>query len=128
MSKIYRRPMFRGGGKVSSYGNGIATGLADGGRPGYETGGDIMSKISGANTLFTGDGGGAKKKIFGIEIPGTGEALDRDGNPYDPKYIQEELNKIHLQQIQEYLRLRKNSFKLIESLVYFKWTFLQFGH
>ena len=85
--------MFRGGGKVSSYGNGIATGLADGGRPGYETGGDIMSKISGANTLFTDGGGGAKKKIFGIEIPGTGEALDRDGNPYDPKYIQEELNK-----------------------------------
>ena len=31
MSKILRRPMFRGGGKVSSYGNGIATGLADGG-------------------------------------------------------------------------------------------------
>ena len=27
MSKIYKRPMFRGGGKVSSYGNGIATGL-----------------------------------------------------------------------------------------------------
>ena len=93
MSKIYKRPMFRGGGKVSSYGNGIATGLADGGRVSYETGGDIMSKISGANTLFTGDGGGAKKKIFGIEIPGTGEALDREGNPYDPKYIQEELNK-----------------------------------
>ena len=34
MSKILRRPMFRGGGKVSSYGNGIATGLADGGMPG----------------------------------------------------------------------------------------------
>ena len=31
MSKILNRPMFRGGGKVSSYGNGIATGLADGG-------------------------------------------------------------------------------------------------
>ena len=31
MSKILRRPMFRGGGKVSSYGNGIATGLANGG-------------------------------------------------------------------------------------------------
>ena len=31
MSKIYKRPMFRGGGKVSSYGNGIATGLANGG-------------------------------------------------------------------------------------------------
>lgn len=33
MSRILRRPMFRGG-KVSSYGNGIATGLADGGMPG----------------------------------------------------------------------------------------------
>ena len=32
MSKIYKRPMFRGGGKVSSYGNGIASGLADGGK------------------------------------------------------------------------------------------------
>jgi len=31
MSRILRRPMFRGGGKVSSYGNGIATGLAGGG-------------------------------------------------------------------------------------------------
>jgi len=31
--------MFRGGGKVSSYGNGIATGLADGGRVGFEHGG-----------------------------------------------------------------------------------------
>ena len=45
MSRIYRRPMFRGGGKVSSYGNGIATGLADGGRVGYETGGNILSNI-----------------------------------------------------------------------------------
>ena len=33
MSKILRRPMFRGGGRVSSYGNGIASGLADGGMP-----------------------------------------------------------------------------------------------
>jgi len=31
MSRILRRPMFRGGGKVSSYGTGIASGLADGG-------------------------------------------------------------------------------------------------
>jgi len=35
MSKIYRRPMFRGGGTVSSYGNGIASGL------GYAKGGTI---------------------------------------------------------------------------------------
>ena len=40
MSKILRRPMFRGG-PVSSYGNGIATGLADGGRVGYDVGGPI---------------------------------------------------------------------------------------
>jgi len=39
MSKIYKRPMFRGGGKVSSYGNGIATGLADGGRVALRLGG-----------------------------------------------------------------------------------------
>ena len=32
MSRILRRPMFRGG-KVSSYGNGIASGLANGGMP-----------------------------------------------------------------------------------------------
>ena len=91
MSKIYRRPMFRGGGKVSSYGNGIATGLATGGRVGYVTGGEILENLSSANTLFTGGGGGAKKKILGMEIPGTGEALDKEGNPYNPKYIQEQL-------------------------------------
>ena len=38
MSKILRRPMFRGG-RVSSYGNGIATGLANGGRVNLEVGG-----------------------------------------------------------------------------------------
>ena len=35
MSRILRRPMFRGGGKVSSYGNGIASGM------GYAGGGTI---------------------------------------------------------------------------------------
>jgi len=47
MSRILRRPMFRGGGKVSSYGNGIASGMgyAGGGRVGYETGGNILSNI-----------------------------------------------------------------------------------
>ena len=29
MSRILRRPMFRGGGKVSSYGKGIASGLTN---------------------------------------------------------------------------------------------------
>ena len=39
MSKILRRPMFRGGGKISSYGTGITSGLADGGRVGFYRGG-----------------------------------------------------------------------------------------
>ena len=43
MSRILRRPMFRGG-PVSSYGTGIATGLGynDGGRVGLAFGGDPM--------------------------------------------------------------------------------------
>jgi len=45
MSKIYRRPMFRGGGKVSSYGNGITTGLASGGRVGLYAGGPPGSGV-----------------------------------------------------------------------------------
>jgi hypothetical protein len=67
MSRILRRPMFRGG-RVSSYGTGIASGLADGGMPpkrglvdgpggyagwrNYPTGTDILKKnISGPITL-----------------------------------------------------------------------------
>ena len=38
MSRILRRPMFRGGG-VSAYGTGIASGLADGGRVNLNVGG-----------------------------------------------------------------------------------------
>jgi hypothetical protein len=44
MSRILRRPMFRGG-RVSSYGTGIASGLADGGRVNYEGGGQIGGGI-----------------------------------------------------------------------------------
>ena len=43
MSKILRRPMFRGG-RVNSYGTGIASGLADGGRVGFRTGGSYLSQ------------------------------------------------------------------------------------
>ena len=45
MSRILRRPMFRGGG-VSSYGTGIASGLADGGRVGFRTGGLVNGSRS----------------------------------------------------------------------------------
>jgi hypothetical protein len=46
MSNILRRPMFRGG-RVSSYGNGIASGLgySTGGRVGFKVGGISMSSI-----------------------------------------------------------------------------------
>ena len=47
MSRILRRPLFRGG-PVSSYGTGIASGLADGGRVGYYNGGKT---ITGADLL-----------------------------------------------------------------------------
>jgi len=50
MSKILRRPMFRGGGTVSSYGKGIAAPLVPGyqmgGRiPGYQMGGNVSGGI-----------------------------------------------------------------------------------
>ena len=55
MSKILRRPMFRGG-KVDSRGTGITSGLMDGGRVGYNqagivTGGSLLDK---AKSLFLG--------------------------------------------------------------------------
>jgi len=49
MSKILRRPMFRGG-PVSSYGTGIASGLADGGRVGLANGGAPFNVNPGART------------------------------------------------------------------------------
>ena len=62
MSKILNRPMFRGGGKVSSYGNGIASGLAEGyekggsvqDRPGYFYGGQILKGLGGAAMKYAG--------------------------------------------------------------------------
>jgi len=47
MSRILRRPMFRGG-RVDSRGTGITSGLGyeKGGRVGYATGGDIMARLS----------------------------------------------------------------------------------
>ena len=72
MSRILRRPMFRGG-KVSSYGNGIASGLANGGMPGKRG-------------LVTGPGGYAGE-LFGGKINAnvpqaqyTGGATNTGGN------------------------------------------------
>jgi len=44
MSRILRRPMFRGG-RVDSRGTGITSGLADGGRVGYKSGGSSFIPI-----------------------------------------------------------------------------------
>ena len=54
MSKLLRRPMFRGG-PVSSYGTGIASGLADGGRVGLQSGGAPFNVNSGLKFVTTGE-------------------------------------------------------------------------
>ena len=51
MSRILRRPMFRGGQVIDSRGTGITSGLMDGGRVGYQSGNivlgsDLLSKAS----------------------------------------------------------------------------------
>jgi len=53
MSRILRRPMFRGGGKVSSYGNGIASGM------GYAGGGRINLRVGGNPAALVNLGSGA---------------------------------------------------------------------
>ena len=78
MSKILRRPMFRGGGTVSSYGNGIATGLADGGMASKRGLVDGPGGYAGESlTTFDIDSGQltggqikemAEKKIFGTDF------------------------------------------------------------
>ena len=51
MSRILRRPMFRGGKVIDSRGTGITSGLMDGGRVGYNqgklvTGKDILNRYN----------------------------------------------------------------------------------
>ena len=42
MSRILRRPMFRGGQVIDSRGTGITSGLMDGGRVGYQSGNIVL--------------------------------------------------------------------------------------
>ena len=63
MSKILRRPMFRGG-PVDSRGTGITSGLMDGGRVGFSNGGDYLSKLLGTDTR----GYGSNNMILGGEL------------------------------------------------------------
>ena len=55
MSRILRRPMFRGGQVIDSRGTGITSGLMDGGRVGYKTGGDILKDVNRNFDLFYQD-------------------------------------------------------------------------
>jgi hypothetical protein len=64
MSKILRRPMFRGGGKVSSYGNGITAPLVNG----YEGGGQIGGGIIYGKPTSDGRYGFAKPRFNAAEM------------------------------------------------------------
>ena len=77
MSRILRRPMFRGG-RVNSYGTGIASGLADGGRVGLFNGG-----TSGGEFL-------RKARVRGPKDLGIVQTLPNRiniGTPRRPKFI-----------------------------------------
>ena len=90
MSRILRRPMFRGGGKVSSYGNGIASGLANGGRVNLKIGGNpgaLVNLGSGANAptqSVVNQGGNILKrnlsKIKNIRLPAGSNWENRIGS------------------------------------------------
>ena len=107
MSKVYKRPMFRGGGKVSSYGNGIATGLADGGMPGKRglvdgPGGYAGIGTGGFYDSILGQGLRSVKDYVGkpllnfinqdianpiLSLGGYGDAIPRMETPLDDKYL-----------------------------------------
>ena len=85
MSRILRRPMFRGG-RVDSRGTGIASGLSyeKGGRVGYDSGGPIMSRggLGGARQPSTPTGGSIMSRIrnipyLGKMIPAAGGTMAR---------------------------------------------------
>ena len=85
MSRILRRPMFRGG-RVDSRGTGITSGLGyeKGGRVGYEPGGSVMSRggLGGPRKPSTPTGGSIMSRIrnlpyLGKMIPAAGGTIAR---------------------------------------------------
>jgi hypothetical protein len=107
MSRILRRPLFRGG-PVSSYGTGIASGLADGGRVALENGGSLWDRFKNWTSRNVSDNSGVTganiventwmkdgKKIYGKSSPygdkpniedlvGTGYSYGRNIDENDP--------------------------------------------
>jgi hypothetical protein len=78
MSRILRRPMFRGG-PVDSRGSGITANLGynNGGRVGYSNGGDILAKNTGITTANLFAPGYKTQDFF---------EKQREANLYTPKY------------------------------------------
>jgi hypothetical protein len=87
MSKILRRPMFRGGGKVSSYGNGISTGLADGG--------EVQPLLVGQHPEFAKGPDGREKHANPLLLAGTGlYNAARLAGPATMRYGRQGLNSL----------------------------------
>ena len=83
MSRILRRPMFRGGKVIDSRGTGITSGLMDGGRVGYEPGGKVTTGGDLNPSLF---GFRFDKPLFSIPTPENrigGVKLDFGQSPSD---------------------------------------------
>ena len=66
MSRILRRPMFRGG-PVDSRGSGITSGLAYGGRPGYNRG-NLVAPLYSASPEWINAGAEIKRDAPGMDL------------------------------------------------------------
>jgi len=85
MSKILRRPMFRGGGKVSSYGNGITSPLV----PGYAGGGSINTPRRGLVSLAGGYAGMGQPLYNNPQLFSINDVVAQMGQPSTGAAIKE---------------------------------------
>ncbi len=133
MSRILRRPMFRGG-RVDSRGTGITSGLSykKGGRVGYEPGGSVMSRggLGGGRTPFRppmviNTGASTTAAPQGITYRGIFDALKSGGrgmlsrlapfNPFSAAGV-----TMALPFLPSYLMAKANEPKTVEALEYMK--------
>lgn len=69
MSRILRRPMFRGGGAVDSYGKGITAPLVPGYMGGGQIGGGIDCALNKLNTALPAEVGVTKSTLIVSPLP-----------------------------------------------------------
>jgi hypothetical protein len=133
MSRILRRPMFRGG-RVDSRGTGITSGLSykKGGRVGYEPGGSVMSRggLGGGRTPFRppmviNTGASTTAAPQGITYRGIFDALKSGGRgtlsrlaPFNP--LSAAGVTMALPFLPSYLMAQANKPKTVEALEYMK--------